>query len=217
MSTRARGTSCRSRCCPLLSETARSRSPIRGVRYDRSRAEPLSPEQESQAISLIRGMAMDAPHHRQQRAPGHGDGARAARPRAVLRVMKLDPGEPLWPDRDRFVLSNGHASILQYSMLFLTGLGVEIADLRAFRSYESRTPGHPEAMHTAGVEVTTGPLGQGFGDAVGMAIAERVLRDEFGAGLTSITTRSSSPATAASWRASATRRRRSPGTSGSAG
>ncbi|MEJ7561196.1 MAG: transketolase [Ilumatobacteraceae bacterium] len=142
--------------------------------------EPLSPEQESQAISLIRGMAMDAPHHANS---GHQGTAMALAPLAhalFSRVMKLDPGEPLWPDRDRFVLSNGHASILQYSMLFLTGLGVDVADLRAFRSYESRTPGHPEAMHTAGVEVTTGPLGQGFGDAVGMAIAERVLRDEFG-------------------------------------
>ena len=83
--------------------------------------------------------------------------------------MKHDPADPEWPDRDRFVLSNGHASILQYSMLYLCGYGLELDDIKAFRSFGSRTPGHPEAGHTPGVEVTTGPLGQGFGDAVGMA------------------------------------------------
>ncbi|MEJ7801497.1 MAG: transketolase, partial [Ilumatobacter sp.] len=79
-----------------------------------------------------------------------------------------------------FMLSNGHASIMQYSMLYLTGSGLELDDLKAFRQWESKTPGHPEAGHTAGVEVTSGPLGQGFGDAVGMAIAERVLAGRFG-------------------------------------
>ena len=79
------------------------------------------------------------------------------------------------------MLSNGHASILQYAMLFLNGYGLELDDLRDFRQWESPTPGHPEAGHTAGVEVTTGPLGQGFANAVGMAIAERSLRARFGA------------------------------------
>lgn len=97
------------------------------------------------------------------------------------RVMQHDPADPAWPDRDRFVLSNGHASILQYSLLFLSGYGLEIDDLRNFRQWESATPGHPEAGHTAGVEVTTGPLGQGFANAVGMAIAEANLRARFGA------------------------------------
>ena len=97
------------------------------------------------------------------------------------RVMKYDPADPAWPDRDRFVLSNGHASILQYSLLFLSGSGLELDDLKAFRQWESRTPGHPEAGHTEGVEVTTGPLGQGFGNAVGMAIAEANLRARYGA------------------------------------
>ena len=97
------------------------------------------------------------------------------------RVMKHDPADPGWPDRDRFVLSNGHASILQYSLLFLSGYGLELDDLRSFRQWESATPGHPEAGHTLGVEVTTGPLGQGFGNAVGMAIAEENLRARFGA------------------------------------
>ncbi len=97
------------------------------------------------------------------------------------RVMKHDPADPAWPDRDRFVLSNGHASILQYSLLFLSGYGLELDDLRNFRQWGSATPGHPEAGHTAGVEVTTGPLGQGFANAVGMAIAEENLRARFGA------------------------------------
>ena len=78
------------------------------------------------------------------------------------------------------MLSNGHASILQYSMLYLNGYGLEMDDIKAFRQWESRTPGHPEARHTPGIEVTTGPLGQGFGNAVGMAIAERVLAARFG-------------------------------------
>ena len=143
----------------------------------------LSATLQDDAISLIRGFAMDAPLHAKS---GHQGTAMALAPLAHVlfsRVMKFDPAAPEWPDRDRFVLSNGHASILQYSMLYLTGLGLELDDIKAFRSWESRTPGHPEAGHTTGVEVTTGPLGQGFGDAVGMAIAERVLRDRFGANL----------------------------------
>ena len=97
------------------------------------------------------------------------------------RVMRHDPADAAWPDRDRFVLSNGHAAILQYSLLFLSGYGLELDDLRNFRQWESATPGHPESGHTAGVEVTTGPLGQGFANAVGMAIAEEHLRARFGA------------------------------------
>ena len=97
------------------------------------------------------------------------------------RVLRHDPADATWPDRDRFILSNGHASILQYSLLFLSGSGLELDDLKQFRQWESATPGHPEAGHTAGVEVTTGPLGQGFANAVGMAIAEANLRARFGA------------------------------------
>jgi transketolase len=94
--------------------------------------------------------------------------------------MGHDPANPLWPDRDRFVLSNGHASIMQYSMLYLAGYGLELDDIQQFRQWGSRTPGHPEVHHTVGIEVTTGPLGQGFANAVGMAIAERRLRTQFG-------------------------------------
>jgi transketolase len=96
------------------------------------------------------------------------------------RVLRHDPSDPSWPDRDRFVLSAGHASILLYSMLFLTGYGLELDDLEQFRQWDSRTPGHPELHLTAGVEVTTGPLGQGVANGVGLALAERWLRARFG-------------------------------------
>jgi transketolase len=114
---------------------------------------------------------------------GHQGTAMALAPLAHVlysRVMRHDPTRPDWPNRDRFVLSNGHASILQYAMLFLSGYGLELDDLKAFRQWDSATPGHPEAGHTAGVEVTTGPLGQGFANAVGMAIAEEHLRSMHG-------------------------------------
>ena len=140
----------------------------------------LSRELDQQAVNAIRGFAMDAPLAANS---GHQGTAMALAPLAHVlysRVMKFDPTDPAWPDRDRFILSAGHASILQYSLLFLTGHGLELDDLKAFRQWESSTPGHPEAGHTAGVEVTTGPLGQGFANAVGMAIAERVLAGEFG-------------------------------------
>ncbi len=144
---------------------------------------PFSPELDAQAIALVRGFAMDAPLHAKS---GHQGTAMALAPLAHVlfsRILKYDPDDPLWPDRDRFVLSNGHASILQYSMIYLAGAGLELDDIRDFRQFESKTPGHPEAGHTKAVEVTTGPLGQGFGDAVGMAIAERFLRQRFGPAL----------------------------------
>jgi transketolase len=98
------------------------------------------------------------------------------------RVMQHHPAQPHWANRDRFILSNGHASILQYALLYLAGYGLELDDIKAFRQWDSATPGHPEVGHTAGVEVTTGPLGQGFANAVGMALAERHLRGRFGDG-----------------------------------
>ncbi len=145
---------------------------------------------EQLGINVIRGLALDAPHAAKS---GHQGTAMALAPLAHVlftRILRYDAADTTWPDRDRFVLSAGHASILLYSMLYLTGSGsseqpaLELDDLKAFRQFESATPGHPEAGHTAGVEVTTGPLGQGLADAVGMAIAERNLRARFGAELT---------------------------------
>ena len=95
------------------------------------------------------------------------------------RHMKHDPADPEWPDRDRFVLSCGHASMLLYSCLYLSGYGLELEDLKQFRQWESRTPGHPEYGYAPGVETTTGPLGQGVGNAVGMAVAEAHLAATF--------------------------------------
>ena len=118
-------------------------------------------------INVIRGLAMDAPRAANS---GHTGTAMALAPLAHVlftRVMHHDPTDPDWPDRDRFVLSNGHASILLYSMLFLTGYGLTLDDLRGFRQWGSRTPGHPEHNHTPGVEVTTGPLGPGRGQRRG--------------------------------------------------
>ncbi|MFV0315552.1 MAG: transketolase [Microthrixaceae bacterium] len=135
---------------------------------------------EALAVNVIRGLAMDAPHTANS---GHQGTAMALAPLAHVlftRVMRYDASAPQWPDRDRFILSCGHASILQYAMLYLTGYGLTLDDLREFRQWGSATPGHPEHGHTAGVEVTTGPLGQGFANGVGMAMAEQSLRERFG-------------------------------------
>ena len=94
-------------------------------------------------------------------------------------VLRHNPADPQWPNRDRFILSNGHGSMLIYSLLHLTGYDVTIEDLKSFRQLHSRTPGHPEYGYTAGVETTTGPLGQGLANAVGMALAERTLAAQF--------------------------------------
>ncbi len=140
----------------------------------------FDPDLEQRGIDVIRGLSMDAPAAANS---GHQGTAMALAPLAHVlftRVMRYDAADPAWPDRDRFVLSAGHASILQYSLLYLTGQGLELDDLKDFRQWDSKTPGHPEAGHTAGIEVTTGPLGQGLANAVGLAIAERNLRARFG-------------------------------------
>ncbi|MGF1597480.1 MAG: transketolase [Acidimicrobiales bacterium] len=143
----------------------------------------VDPTTEQLGIDVIRALAMDGPHRARS---GHQGTAMALAPLAHVlftRILRYDAADPAWPDRDRFVLSAGHASILQYSMLYLTGVSLELSDLQAFRQWESSTPGHPEAGHTVGVEVTTGPLGQGLADSVGMALAERRLRAAFGSEL----------------------------------
>src|SRR3954451_10197831 len=138
---------------------------------------------EQRGINVIRGLAMDAV---QKANSGHPGTPMALAPLAHVlftRIMKYDPADPDWPDRDRFVLSAGHASMLLYSMLYLTGFGLELDDLRQFRQWGSLTPGHPEYRHTKGVEITTGPLGQGFANSAAFAIQEKHLRARFGSEL----------------------------------
>ncbi|MFM8856368.1 MAG: transketolase [Actinomycetota bacterium] len=135
---------------------------------------------DSTAVNIIRGFALDAPLRAKS---GHQGTALSLAPLGHVlysRIMRHDPLDPTWPNRDRFILSAGHASILQYSLLYLQGYGLDLADIQAFRQWGSATPGHPENLHTSGVEVTTGPLGQGFANAVGMALAERHIRARFG-------------------------------------
>ncbi|MBI4913228.1 MAG: transketolase [Acidobacteria bacterium] len=130
-------------------------------------------------IDTVRCLAMDAV---QQANSGHPGTPMAQAPAAFVlwtRFLKHNPANPVWWDRDRFVLSCGHASTLLYSLLHLSGYELSLEDIRNFRQWGSRTPGHPEFGHTAGVETTTGPLGQGLGNAVGMAIAERWLAARF--------------------------------------
>ena len=129
--------------------------------------------------NTIRALAMDAV---QQAASGHPGAPMGMAEIAVAlwgRHLKHNPADPRWPDRDRFVLSNGHASMLLYALLHLTGYALPIDELARFRQLGSRTPGHPEVDLTPGVETTTGPLGQGFANAVGMALAEKLLAHEF--------------------------------------
>ncbi|MGH2772060.1 MAG: transketolase family protein, partial [Actinomycetota bacterium] len=122
---------------------------------------------------------MDAVEKAKSGHPGTPMGAAPMAHVLWTRFLKHNPADPMWPDRDRFVLSAGHASMLLYSLLHLTGYDLTIDDLKEFRQWNSRTPGHPEYRHTPGVETTTGPLGQGFANGVGMAIAERLLAARF--------------------------------------
>ena len=130
-------------------------------------------ELDRRAIDTVRVLAMDAV---QKAGNGHPGTAMSVGPTAYLLFQKWlrhDPGDPDWAGRDRFVLSMGHSSLTLYIQLFLSGYGLELSDLEALRTWGSRTPGHPEVNHTPGVETTTGPLGQGVGNAVGMAMAAR--------------------------------------------
>jgi len=130
-------------------------------------------------INTIRTLAMDAVQKANSGHPGAPMGLAAAAYVLWTRFMRHNPKNPDWPDRDRFVLSGGHASTLLYSLLHLCGYDVTLEDLKNFRQWQSKTPGHPEYRHTPGVETTTGPLGQGFANAVGMAMAERHLAARF--------------------------------------
>jgi len=137
---------------------------------------------DTQCVNTLRGLAMDAVEAARSGHPGAPMGLAPAAYVLWTRVLKHNPQNPAWPDRDRFVLSAGHASALLYSLLHLCGYELPLDELRRFRQWGSRTPGHPEFGHTPGVETTTGPLGQGFANAVGMAVAERHLAARFNRG-----------------------------------
>jgi transketolase len=137
-------------------------------------------EPERACIDTIRTLTIDAVQRAGNGHPGMPMGMAPVAYLLYAEVMRHNPRDPQWPDRDRFVLSAGHGSMLLYSILHLSGYDVSLDDVKAFRQWGSRTPGHPEVGHTPGVETTTGPLGQGFANAVGMAMAERFLRERYG-------------------------------------
>jgi len=130
-------------------------------------------------INTIRMLSVDAVQKANSGHPGTPMGLAPLGYLLWTRFLRHNPKNPLWPDRDRFVLSAGHASMLLYSLLYLTGYPLSLDDIKQFRQWGSRTPGHPEHGHVPGVETTTGPLGQGFANGVGMAIAERFLAAHF--------------------------------------
>ena len=135
----------------------------------------------AEMANAIRFLAIDAVEKAKSGHPGMPMGMADVATVLFSRFLKFDPSDPAWPDRDRFVLSAGHGSMLLYALLHLTGYeGVTRQELRAFRQWGSKTPGHPEYGHTLGVETTTGPLGQGIATAVGMALAERLMNARFG-------------------------------------
>src|SRR4051794_23291755 len=142
------------------------------VATDQSSLEKLS-------VDTIRTLSMDAVQKANSGHPGTPMSLAPVAYALFTRVMKHDPSDSQWLDRDRFVLSAGHASMLLYSTLFLTGYDMSLDDLKQFRQLGSKTPGHPEYHHTEGVEVTTGPLGQGISMAVGIALAERMMAARF--------------------------------------
>src|SRR5689334_13856787 len=138
-------------------------------------------DKHNRMANAIRFLAMDAVEKANSGHPGLPMGAADIATVLFTRYLKFDPKNPLWPDRDRFVLSAGHGSMLLYSLLFLTGYeDMTMEDIKQFRQLGSKTAGHPEYGHASGIETTTGPLGQGIANAVGMAIAERKLEGEFG-------------------------------------
>jgi transketolase len=148
-----------------------SNSSDRVVRPDNGQRHPLA--------NALRALAMDAVQQANSGHPGAPMGMADMAEALWHRHLKHNPANPQWWDRDRFVLSNGHASMLLYALLHLTGYALPMAELKQFRQRGSLTPGHPEVDHTPGVETTTGPLGQGLTNGVGMALAEKLLADEF--------------------------------------
>jgi transketolase len=140
----------------------------------------MDAELHRRCANTIKGLAMDAVQAADSGHPGMPMGMADAATVLFTRFVRFDPTRPDWFDRDRFILSAGHGSMLLYSVLHLAGYDLSIDDLKAFRQWGSKTPGHPEVGHTPGVETTTGPLGQGVANMVGFAMAERLLRETFG-------------------------------------
>ncbi len=141
----------------------------------------MSSHLENLAVATIKGLAMDAIAKANSGHPGMPMGMADIAVTLWTHFLTVDPDHPAWPDRDRFVLSNGHGSMLLYSLLHLSGFPLTLDDIRSFRQWGSHTAGHPEIEQHLGIEMTTGPLGQGFGTGVGMAIAEEHLRARHGA------------------------------------
>lgn len=137
------------------------------------------PASDTELANAVRALAMDAVDAAKSGHPGMPMGMAEVALALWRGHLKHHPAEPAWADRDRFVLSNGHGSMLQYALLHLSGYALPIDELKRFRQLHSKTPGHPEVHVTPGVETTTGPLGQGLANAVGMALAERLLAAEF--------------------------------------
>ena len=134
---------------------------------------------DKQLADAIRALAMDAVEAAKSGHPGMPMGMAEIAVALWNRHLRHNPANPHWPNRDRFMLSNGHGSMLQYALLHLAGYDLAVAELRNFRQLHSKTPGHPEVGVTPGVETTTGPLGQGLANAVGMALAEQLLAAQF--------------------------------------
>src|SRR3984885_9731743 len=139
----------------------------------------LTDANQRQRCNALRFLAIDAVEAANSGHPGMPMGMAEIAEVLWRRFLKHNPADPIWPDRDRFILSNGHGSMLLYALLPLTGYALPSEELKRFRQMGSKTPGHPEHGLTPGVETTTGPLGQGITNAVGFALAEKLLGDEF--------------------------------------
>ena len=169
--------------------SAASASLAQAPRFPATGADPISRAEHDSMANAIRALAMDAVEQAKSGHPGLPMGAADIATVLFTRFLKFDPADPAWPDRDRFVLSAGHGSMLLYALFYLLGYeAMTIEEIKRFRQLGSLTPGHPEHGHTPGIETTTGPLGQGLANAVGMAIAERHLAALFGGDLVDHTT-----------------------------
>src|SRR5688572_14257661 len=144
-----------------------------------SAAHAHAPAEYADVVNAIRALSMDAVQKANSGHPGMPMGMAEIAEVLWRNYLRHNPANPAWPDRDRFVLSNGHGSMLQYALLHLTGYDLPMEEIRNFRQLHSKTPGHPEVGYTPGVETTTGPLGQGLANAVGFALAEKLLAARF--------------------------------------